>query len=76
MAKQTRIQKQVHLQNNQGKGFQHENLETFDDNLLPEATEIKELFELDRTILSWLKNRAEKEQDFRHDLIHKRTDIH
>ena len=60
MAKQTRIQKQIHLQNSQGKGYQQEQLESFDDNLLPDATEIKELFTLDSEILTWLKKRAEK----------------
>src|SRR5690606_10333982 len=32
----------------------------------PEATEVKKLHSLDPSILSWLKERAEKEQDFRH----------
>ncbi|MFN5415488.1 MAG: hypothetical protein ACK5B9_00415 [Flavobacteriia bacterium] len=75
MAKQTRIQKQIHLQNSQGKGYQQEQLESFDDNLLPEANEIKELFILDSDILTWLKKRAEKEQDFRHDLIQKKASL-
>jgi uncharacterized membrane protein len=43
-----------------------EHTEVFDDNLLPDAFEIEKLHAIDPDILSWLKNRAEKEQDFRH----------
>lgn len=75
MAKQTRQTKQVQLHNSQGKGFQHENTEVFDDNLLPEAKEIEALSKIDPDILNWLKERAEKEQDFRHEIFKKRTDI-
>ena len=75
MAKQTRSQKQVRVQSHQGSGFQHENTEIFDDNLLPDASEISALSQIDPDILNWLKERAEKEQDFRHENFKKRTEI-
>ena len=75
MAKQTRSQKQVRVQTNRGNGFQHENTEIFDDNLLPDASEIAALSQIDPNIILWLKERAEKEQDFRHDIFKKRTEI-
>lgn len=75
MAKQTRSQKQVRVNSERGSGFQHENTEVFDDNLLPDASEIVALSQIDPEILTWLKIRAEKEQDFRHDIFKKRTDI-
>jgi uncharacterized membrane protein len=75
MAKQTRSQKQVRVQGHQGSGFQHENTEVFDDNLLPDAAEIEALSVIDPNIISWLKERAEKEQDFRHEIFKKRTEI-
>lgn len=43
-----------------------EHAEVFDDNLLPSTSEIQKLHQLDPNILPWLKQRAEKEQDFRH----------
>lgn len=75
MAKQTRSQKQVRVQSHQGSGFEHENTEVFDDNLLPDASEISALSQIDPEILNWLKVRAEKEQDFRHENFKKRTEI-
>ncbi len=75
MAKQTRSQKQVRVQNNRGSGYQHEDTEVFDDNLLPDAAEISALSDIDPNIISWLKDRAEKEQDFRHDIYKRRTEI-
>ncbi len=50
------------------KGDQHaiQHTEEIDDNLLPDAAEVKELHTMDPDILTWLKSRAEKEQDFRH----------
>jgi len=75
MAKQTRSQKQVRVQSHQGHGIQHENTEVFDDNLLPDAAEIAALSQIDPDIINWLKERAEKEQDFRHEIFKKRTDI-
>jgi uncharacterized membrane protein len=45
-------------------GIQH--AEEIDDNLLPDAAEIEKLHTLDPDILTWLKKRAEQEQNFRH----------
>jgi len=53
--------------------FEHS--EVFDDNLLPEATEIERLFTIDSNILDWLKSRAEKEQDFRHVAYERRISL-
>lgn len=52
-----------------------EHTEVFDDNLLPDASEIEKLHTLDPNILQWLKSRAEKEQDFRHNSFDKRVQI-
>ncbi|QYJ68917.1 hypothetical protein [Flavobacterium litorale] len=75
MARQTRSQKNIQVHNNNGKGLHQENTEVFDDNLLPDASEIKALSEIDPEILNWLKLRAEKEQDFRHKIFSDRTKI-
>lgn len=75
MAKQTRSQKQVKVQSTAGSGFHHENTEVFDDNLLPDASEISALSQIDPNIIEWLKDRAEKEQDFRHEITKERTEI-
>lgn len=52
-----------------------EHTEVFDDNLLPDASEIEKLHAIDPDILQWLKSRAEKEQDFRHNSFDKRVQI-
>jgi uncharacterized membrane protein len=52
-----------------------EHTEVFDDNLLPDASEIEKLSTIDPTILQWLKDRAEKEQDFRHKAYEKRIKL-
>lgn len=71
MAKQHR--KQQIVKNHQGQGQLVE--EIFDDNLLPDATEIEKLYRLDNDILNWLKQCAEKEQEFRHRSFSRRLDI-
>lgn len=75
MAKQTKSTKQVQVRNHAGQGYHQENTEVFDDNLLPEAAEIQALHAIDPDILTWLKERAEKEQEFRHQAVNKRNDI-
>jgi len=52
-----------------------EQTEVFDDNLLPEASEIEKLSVIDSNILQWLKERAAKEQDFRHGAYEKRLKV-
>lgn len=49
-----------------------EQTETIDDNLLPDAAEIEKLRAIDPDIMSWLKTRAEKEQEFRHSAFDKK----
>ena len=75
MAKQQRTQKQTSVQHKNGNGYQQEHTEVFDDNLLPDASEIEQLHRIDPGILDWLKTRAEKEQDFRHAAFNHRTNI-
>lgn len=56
-----------------------EHTEVFDDHLLPEASEIQQLSTIDPYIITWLKERAAKEQDFRHETFKSRiklTDDH
>lgn len=43
-----------------------EHTEVIDDNLLPDAEEIQKLANIDPNILTWLKSRAETEQNYRH----------
>ena len=71
MAKQS-IKQQV-VRNHQGQGHSVE--QVFDDNLLPDASEIQNLHVLDPNILEWLKQCAEKEQNFRHIASAKRIDL-
>lgn len=52
-----------------------EHTEEIDDNLLPDAEEIAKLANIDPTILTWLKSRAEKEQDFRHSFASSRIKL-
>ena len=42
---------------------------------MPEASEIEKLYKLDSHILEWLKNTAEKEQNFRHQAYTKKIEI-
>lgn len=61
---------------NQVEGLSRiEHTEVFDDNLLPEASEIQKLSNIDPNILPWLKERAAKEQDFRHVAYEKRLKL-
>jgi uncharacterized membrane protein len=71
MAKQSRTQQVV--QNQQGKG--HLIQEVFDDNLLPDASEIEKLQRLDPNIIEWLKTRAECEQNFRQEAYKEKIDL-
>ncbi|WP_454960412.1 hypothetical protein [Capnocytophaga leadbetteri] len=71
MAKQQTKHQVVKSQ--QGQGYVVES--AFDDNLLPEASEIEKLYKLDNNILEWLKETAEKEQNFRHQSFQKKLEI-
>lgn len=71
MAKQRRKAELTRSQDRQGQVYE----ETFDDSLLPDAAEIQKLHAIDPEILEWLKKRAEKEQEFRHETFQKRVDI-
>ena len=71
MAKQQK--KQQVVKNQQGQGLLIE--EVLDDNLLPDATEIENLHRIDNNILEWLKQTAEKEQEFRHQAFAKKLKI-
>ena len=52
-----------------------EQSEEIDDNLLPDAEEIQKLATIDPDILTWLKSRAEQEQDFRHGFSNRRIKL-
>lgn len=60
---------------NSGHLTRLEQNEVFDDNLLPDAAEIERLHNIDNNILPWLKARAEKEQEFRHEAYKTKTAI-
>jgi uncharacterized membrane protein len=75
MAKNQRITRQTVATNKSGVGHQIEQSEVFDDNLLPDASEIEKLSKLDPTMIQWLKDRATSEQDFRHQAFNDRVSI-
>jgi len=49
--------------------------EIVDDNLLPDADEISKLSKIDPDIMQWLKERAEKEQEFRQKAFMERLEL-
>ena len=49
--------------------------EIVDDNLLPDADEISKLSKIDPEIMQWLKERAEKEQEFRQKAFMERLEL-
>lgn len=75
MAKSKTTIRQTNVQRADGLGHQLERSEVFDDSLLPEALEIERLAKIDPNIVSWLKERAEKEQDFRHEAYQDRIKV-
>ena len=75
MTKHQHSVKETKVAGKNGMGHQLEHVEVFDDNLLPEACEIERLTLLDPQIMVWLKERAEKEQDFRHEAYNKKIKL-
>jgi len=72
--KRTSVRHQV-VNKKGNRGVQVEQHEFFDDNLLPDAEELFKLKELDPTVIDWIKERAEKEQDARIRFNDSKTDI-
>ena len=75
MAKQTRQIKGVNLPSSPGRGTSFEHQESIDDSLLPDASELSKLKELDPSIIEWIKERTAKEQDARLDFNHRKMAI-
>jgi len=71
MAKQHRKQQVVQSKDHRGQMIE----EIFDDSLLPDANEIQQLYTIDPTIMDWLKQRAEKEQEFRHSAYYSKIKL-
>jgi len=67
MAKHQRQTKQSGVVGRHSQGVSFEQHESIDDSLLPDATELSKLKELDSNVMQWIKNRTEKEQDARLD---------
>jgi uncharacterized membrane protein len=70
--------RQIKAQKNQNiQRVEHtvEHTEVFDDNLLPDASEIEKLAQMDPLIIEWLKDRAAKEQDYRHSFSSRQLEI-
>eukprot|EP00825_Cyclidium_porcatum_P014840 TRINITY_DN18115_c0_g1_i1.p1 TRINITY_DN18115_c0_g1~~TRINITY_DN18115_c0_g1_i1.p1 ORF type:complete len:185 (-),score=7.35 TRINITY_DN18115_c0_g1_i1:99-653(-) len=67
VAKQQKHIRRTAIQDRNGVGQQLEQSEVIDDNLLPEPEIIEKYQRLDPEIFQWLKCRAEKEQEFRHE---------
>lgn len=66
MTKSHRILRHTKAMMENGQGQVYEHSETYDDHLLPDATELGKLKDLDPTIIEWVKDKSGKEQDFRH----------
>ena len=75
MSKQQRQVKQTNIRGNDANEHHIEHTEIFDDSLLPEASEITQLHQIDPNIIEWLKTRAEKEQEHRHSFDRERLQI-
>ena len=75
MAKSKRTVTQTSISDRRGIGQQVQHSEVFDDSLLPDASEIAKLQRLDPNVVDWLKERATKEQEFRHNAYNTRLDI-
>ncbi len=75
MAKSEKKFKQTLAANDKAIGHQTEQSVVSDDSLLPDAAEVEKYFIMDPNILHWLKERAEKEQDFRHESVRERTTL-
>lgn len=58
-----------------GNGVALEHNTVYDDSLLPAADELCKLHALDPTIISWIKERTEKEQDARIDFNKRRPTL-
>lgn len=67
MARRSRHTKQSNVVSKHGQGVAYEHQESIDDSLLPEATELASLKNLDPDIMVWIKERTAKEQDSRLD---------
>lgn len=52
-----------------------EQSEEFDDNPLPDASELVQLQAIDPSIMEFLKERASKEQDFRHSTFQAKVNV-
>ena len=48
---------------------------SIDDSLLPEAKELAKLKEIDPNIVDWIKERAEKEQNARHEFNNRKISL-
>lgn len=75
MARSEKKFKQTLAAKDNSIGHQVEQSVTSDDSLLPDAVEVEKYFQMDPNILTWLKERAEKEQDFRHDSYKQRAEL-
>jgi len=72
MAKQ---QRQNRLAKNIKGEIMLEQQDSIDDSLLPSAVELEKLKEIDPSIIQWIKERAEIEQNARIEFNKKQTDI-
>lgn len=75
MAKQHKIVKASHAVGQKGTGQTFEHQESIDDSLLPDASELARLQELDPDIVSWIKDRTAREQDARHSFNDRRMGL-
>jgi uncharacterized membrane protein len=57
------------------KGVRYAHAESVDDDPLPSEQKILALHGIDPSILAWVKEKVDKEQDFRHEIIRRRTKI-
>lgn len=61
MGKQNKHTKGIALQGEKGNGDHYEQHESYDDSMLPDASELDKLKALDPNIIDWIKERTAKE---------------
>ena len=68
-----KIEQNKITQNESGVSLEHR--AAYDDNLLPTASELEKLRDIDPSIIPWIMKRTEKEQDARIGFNHKRMKL-
>lgn len=74
-AKRSTYHKQSNVVSNRGQGISYEQQESIDDSILPEASELAKLKDIDAEVMPWIKERTAKEQDARIDFNNRKMGL-